>query len=358
MASSRIIVSGYYGYHNVGDEAVLSGVLEGLSEAAPRAEVAVAHASPSSFAPPCDGVWAFGRYSPAGWARALRGADLFLSGGGSLIQDATSLRSLLYYLSGLMVARGRGIRTIVYAQGIGPLRRAVARALARAALTRVDRVVLRDSASYDLARRMGASEGRMTLAADQALLLDPPQRTPEDIIAVVIRKWPGLGRAIEPLAAALDMAPLPVLLIPFQPPDSEAIAKLRGRMRSVTRVAPLMSWREAWELIAGARAVLSMRLHGLIFAAASGVPACGLGYDPKVAAFAGEAGIAAMVDLADATEGRISAGIAAALDAARGPRESVAHLVERARLAPRIAAELLEANRAGEQLGAYGSPNR
>jgi polysaccharide pyruvyl transferase CsaB len=357
MASSRIVLSGYYGYQNVGDEAVLAGVLAGLRQATPQAEVVVAHASPALFHPPHGGVRAFGRYSPGGWVRALRGADLFLSGGGSLIQDATSLRSLLYYLSLLMIARGRGISTIVYAQGIGPLRRVASRALARVVLSRVDRTILRDTDSYGMARSMGIPEARLTLTADQALLLDPPQGERHDLIAVVIRMWPGLHRVVEPLAAALDGAPLPVLFIPFQPSDSAAIGKARGRMAKPGRVAPLPGWREAWEMIAGARAVLSMRLHGLIFAARCGVPSCGLSYDPKVAAFAAEAGLDT-IDLGDLTERRLGEAIAAALAAPATAGERVRGLIERARLAPGIVAQVLGAQPAGEPIPSLRQSNR
>ena len=342
MAQPRIIISGYYGCGNAGDEAILAGVLAGLRRTLPDARPLVATAAPADFEHG-DIADAFRRYGLRRWSQALKEGDLLLLGGGSLIQDATSFRSLAYYLTVMAAAQRYKLKTMIYAQGVGPLRRGISRALAGRVLRRADRVVVRDGVSYKMLLDMGIEESKLVLAADQVLLLDPPERATEDTLAVVVRDWHGLERVLDPLAKALDASPLPVVFIPFQPGDSTAIARLRGRMTRGSRIAPYGGWRDTWEWVARSRAVLAMRLHGLIFAAAAGVPCVGLSYDPKVAAFAQEAEVEAWVDLDGLTEEQVSRGIAKAAAAPLGIRESVRRLAERAWLAPQAAAKVLAA---------------
>src|SRR3972149_10613964 len=125
----RIVISGYYGFGDAGDEAVLSAILGALRQRLPAARITVLSANPIAtrrthnvHAVPRTGLRLLG---------TLAGADLFISGGGSLIQDATSARSAVYYLGLLALAAVLSRRTMVYAQGIGPLRRGWGRGVGR-----------------------------------------------------------------------------------------------------------------------------------------------------------------------------------------------------------------------------------
>src|SRR5690625_3113260 len=122
----RVLISGYYGYGNFGDEALLAGLLSLIRELG--AEPLVLSGQPERTRAE-HGVEAVHRYR--GLPGALRRADALISGGGGLLQDASSSRSLSYYLGVLRLARLAGLRTMVYGQSIGPLSSAGLRRVGR-----------------------------------------------------------------------------------------------------------------------------------------------------------------------------------------------------------------------------------
>src|SRR5579862_5696826 len=118
----RFTVSGYYGCGNAGDEAVLAGIKEALQrQAGDEAQMIVLSQNPAETRR-LHGLAAVDRMSLSMVRRVLSETDLLLSGGGSLLQDTTSIRSLLYYLWIARTAYSIGKPVMFYAQGIGPLR--------------------------------------------------------------------------------------------------------------------------------------------------------------------------------------------------------------------------------------------
>ena len=116
----RIVVSGYYGAKNAGDEAMLAAMLEVLGDLDPELHITVISANPAD-TERRHGVHAVGSLDARGIFRAMRHADLLISGGGSLLQNVTSRRSLYYYMAVILLAFLLGKRTMLYAQGIGPV---------------------------------------------------------------------------------------------------------------------------------------------------------------------------------------------------------------------------------------------
>src|SRR5262245_29656484 len=121
-----LLFSGYYGFGNAGDEAVLQASVGLLRARRPEVAVGAVSADPVGTAE-AYGIRAWHRMRPREVVAALRATELLLSGGGSLLQDRTSLRSLLYYLGILQLALAMKRRVMIFAQGIGPLRRPAAR---------------------------------------------------------------------------------------------------------------------------------------------------------------------------------------------------------------------------------------
>jgi len=286
----RIVVSGYYGFGNVGDEAVLSAILSALRERLPAARITVLSANPQStrrthnvHAVPRSGLRLLG---------TLAGADLFISGGGSLFQDVTSARSALYYLGVLALAAALSRRTMVYAQGIGPLRRGWIRRFTRAVLARTDLITVRDDDSLRQLRELGVS-GTVHVVADPAFALTPapdvhirellgPRGTPR--IGVVVRPWGDNAYVevlIEALRAARDLTGAQIVVFAFHPAHDMAISRAAADTLGARIVADLHP-REMMAAVATLDLLVGVRLHALIAAISAGVPAVGLSYDPKV----------------------------------------------------------------------------
>ena len=315
----RILLSGYYGYRNAGDEWVLAGILRSFRAIVPDLEVEVLSGDPARTERQHE-VPAVPRMQPLAVAAALRRADGLVSGGGSLLQDSSSARPVAYYTGVTQLAAVLGRPYVIHAQGLGPIRRSANRALAGRALRNAAAVSLRDPASEELARALGV-ERPIEVVPDPALALQPtpiirPGAAP---IVIAVRDWPAAPPFLEPIHAALAelSAEHPVIALPMQEPDDRgpSLAAIAGTEHaSVIDATTGLGTRAG--ILAGAGLVIGMRLHALILAAAAGVPAVALSYDPKVDAFAGIAGQEVAGDIAAGLEaGRI---VAAARDALSG----------------------------------------
>lgn len=286
----RVVVSGYVGFGNGGDEAMLAGLLAALRAEEPGIEVSVLSGDPRS-TEAAHGVRAIGRTSIRAIGQELRRSDGLISGGGSLLQDVTSARPVAYYAGIMGMARLAGRPYVVHAQGLGPLRRAANRALAAAALRGAAHVSLRDRASIALARDIGVRR-ETDLAPDPALALRTTAVERGDAIVVAVRSWRGRLDHLEPIRRALDdlASAHPIRALPMQlPTDREAASTvIAGVARAEVVEAPSID--ALLSVIGSAHAVIGMRLHALVLAAAAGVPAVAISYDPKVDAFAEQAG--------------------------------------------------------------------
>ena len=278
----RVLISGYYGFGNLGDEALLSGIVSALKAAGH--EVTVLSHDPTA-TERLHGVRAAHRLR--GVLPSLLRCDAFISGGGGLLQDKTSTRSLQYYLTLLRLAKRLGRRTFVYGQSVGPLSDKGRRAV-RAVLEGIP-VAVRDERSRTLLASLGV-EAR--LVADGALLLNPSAEleSREGVLLVPRAGYPDITAALIHIAEGLGERGVPVAAAAVQPgEDAEALNELKRVVPGV-QVHRAATPSELLSCIAGASYVVSGRLHGLILAAVAGRDFCGLVYDPKVAAFAEEVG--------------------------------------------------------------------
>ena len=271
-------IGGYYGYKNAGDEAILQALVQGIHARGHQA--LVLSANPRDTAQKL-GVEAVHRYHPLAVPRALARADRFVLGGGGLLQDKTSRRSLGYYLGLVRLAQRLKTPTTVFGVSLGPLSRRGERVLART-LAKVP-LVVRDRRSLDYAERLGL---KAELGADLALLLEAPQAAREPGLVIVI---PRQGVPAEPLHAAarrLRTLHYEVLALGLQPGRDEPALELFEYFPKEATADP----QRVLYLMASAEYVISTRLHGMVLAAVAGTPFAGINYDPKVAAFAEETG--------------------------------------------------------------------
>jgi len=298
-----VLFSGYYGFNNIGDEAVLGGILAGLRAELPEIEPVVLSADPA-FTIELHGASAIPRGNLRIIRERLREASLFISGGGSLLQDVTSLRSPYYYLGLLWLAQRAGVPTMMLGQGVGPLHHPIARACTRRVLNRTQVITVRDQASAGLLESLGVTVP-VEVTADPSFLLepDPSERleawwtahipASRPVVGVALRRWhsPDAHDRYRAISDALaDMAERTGALLLFIPMQAEQDLRVSDEVAGWTpaesRVLRLsLTPREMLALMGKCDFILAMRLHALIFAVRQAVPAFGLAYDPKVLDF-------------------------------------------------------------------------
>lgn len=299
-----IILSGYYGFGNAGDEAMLLSILESLKKECPGYSVGVISARPDQIAKTY-GVIGISRFDFFGIARSFRNAKLLISGGGSLLQDVTSRRSIFYYLGILKMAQLFGIKTMLYAQGIGPVRRPHAQKALQKVVNQVDLITVRDEKSKEELHRLGVCLPPIYVTADPVLALETCNVDVEQgrlnleskgmslnkpLIGFTIREWPDHPEYFQEIAIAADRLIQNgnhVVFLPMQwPEDGEAGKKVQTLMKEKALfIEQELAVREHLSLIANLDLLVGVRLHGLIFSFVSQVPCIGISYDPKIESF-------------------------------------------------------------------------
>ena len=276
----KVLLAGYLGFGNVGDEAIAASVAGRLQAAGHEVRLLSGHPSDSRRT---HGVMAYHRLwgVPAG----LLWADALVFGGGGLLQDKSSRRSLAYYLALLNWASRLGVQRVLFGQSIGPLSPVGARSVARA-LAGAD-VLVRDAASQERLAAMGVDAA---LGADAALGLPTVEHTeePEGWLLIPRADVAGAQAALEAFARRCVADGIPVSAMATEPgEDDAAVAAL---VACGATAVPAGSVADARAAVAARQGVVSVRLHGMIFALGLGRTAVGVTYDPKVTAFASETG--------------------------------------------------------------------
>jgi polysaccharide pyruvyl transferase CsaB len=289
----RPMICGYYGEHNLGDDALLDVVLGDLPDGCEP--LVTAHDQP----------WVQERFGVATCNRrrltdvlaGLGRCDALVLGGGSLLQDATSLPSLAYYCLLILAARLQGKPVLLWGQGLGPLRRPISRALVRGVLPLATAVSWRDEASGQLARRLG-SQAHL-IGSDPVWAYPPTTWAGEG--GPIVLCWRPIHRLepdgwrpyLEALRVLAEHSGREVLWLPFHRLQDRGLLHRLHRHQVVppalmerSREVEVEDPAGAMALFARAGLVVAMRLHGLILAALAGSPVAALSYDPKVAAVA------------------------------------------------------------------------
>ena len=358
---NRIVVSGYYGSKNAGDEAMLAAMIEVLSDLDPQVNITVISANPED-TEKRHGVHAISWLSMAEIASALRHADLLVSGGGSLLQNVTSGRSLYYYLGVIWLAERLGVPVMLYAQGIGPVCGGLARSLMRRIAGDVSLITVRDHGSFEEIENLGIARPPVEVTADPVLAIHPVdlgigrgilKRANADgakpVIGVSVREWRGWEHYKQVIAEAADRVSKEldarVVFFPMQVPEDVKTAEdIAGRMTAnATVLTDEFATSELLSLVGNFDLLLAVRLHALIFAGVMGVPMVGVSYDPKIDRFLGSIGETAAGDLKTVTTDAVMEKICAKWKDRSDFRKNNAELMaELRRLAARNAELALE----------------
>ncbi|XOI99541.1 polysaccharide pyruvyl transferase CsaB [Paenibacillus polymyxa] len=325
--SQKLVISGYYGFRNSGDEAVLKSILTALEEESQRSNITiepiVLSGDPESTTA-MYGVRSVHRMKLKEVREALKESDGLISGGGSLLQDATGLKSIPYYLGVIKLAQWLKKPTFIYAQGIGPVNRKIFNPMIKSVFKACTYVSVRDEQSADYLRGLGLQWNQIHVVPDPVMGLPLPEtnskavagatsadavnqanrvepstggHTKLPVIGVSVRFWESDRKELTAIAAGLkklcSKRAVHLRFLPFHlPVDEQASRFLMEMLGDVTSKGSEISITQdltdpqlMLEEVSKCDLVIGMRLHSLIYAASQYVPPVGISYDPKIDQF-------------------------------------------------------------------------
>ena len=298
-----VMISGYYGFNNSGDDAILLAIIDNLRSIKKDIQIVVLSKNPKDTAKNY-AVDSIDRFNLLEVIKTMKRTKLFLNGGGNLIQDVTSTRSLMYYLTTIYLAKLIGLKVMLYANGIGPVSKSSNRYFTSRIINRVDVITLREEASSLELAALGIKKPEVIVTADPALGLEPA--CPEEIqnifdqegisvdcplIGFSIRKWAGYDRYSNIIAQAADYLEekynAKPIFIPLHFPSDLSVAEdIASKMKhSPFILRNSYGIDKTLGIMKKLDMVLGMRLHALIYSVSLSVPLIGLIYDPKVQGF-------------------------------------------------------------------------
>ena len=309
-----IVFCGYYGFGNMGDDSLLRAIIANLRREDPDVRLTVMSRRPGETAR-IYGTHAVNRFSPFAVIGAMRRAKLLIFGGGNLLQDGSSSRSLLYYTWILKMAKRCGCKIMVYANGIGPLYHEKSKHAAAQALSLADIITLRECDSMRECEALGVQCDRIRLTADPAFTLREADASwvsgicaragiaqDKRYFVVALRDWKtdseekqaAMARICDRINAAYGL--IPVFLPMHEPLDMEINRAVAAKCTCETAFLTGLTGSEMLGVLRRMEFVAAMRLHTLIYSTAVGTPVIGLAYDGKIRAFMETTGQPMMLD--------------------------------------------------------------
>ncbi len=282
----RAVLCGYYGKGNSGDEALLASLLQMLPDGI---QPFVLSGNPTETRKRYQ-VEAGDRMNTFNILRVMKRADVFIWGGGSLIQDTTSIASPFYYAGLMGIAQKMGLKTIAWAQGIGPLNHQITRFLAKQCLNNCSAVSLRDGRSAEIVTNW---EIPFTLAPDPVWALETAPlpglwNLPAPRVAVSLRPHPlltpvRLATLTQALVSFQKATQAFILLLPFQPIKDLKIAEsIQEKLPNDSNILRIEDPRVLKGIFRSVEMVIGMRFHSLIMGAGAECRCFAISYDPKV----------------------------------------------------------------------------
>lgn len=307
--TARIVISGYYGFDNIGDEAVLSAIISSLREYIPNVFITILSNNPEKTKRlyHVDAVdrWNFGEI-----CKAIKGCDLFISGGGSLLQDVTGCKTIPYYLGIVRLALHYKKKVVFYSQGIGPVNKSVSKWLIKKIVSKVDHVFVRDNFSKQLLLDLGvtspitvAADPVLGIAIDKSLVSSIKDSFGEQKTAgICLRPWDNNKQIINSLLPHLKQLIEEGYVLYFLPmyydQDLDISQEIYNQLGDqVKLINKKLTIEEALAYTASFDFVIGMRLHSLVMAVVANTPVMALSYDPKVKAFVDEMQIPYCIDV-------------------------------------------------------------
>ena len=306
----KIMISGYYGFNNTGDEAILKSMVRVFKEKLPGVKIVVLSQNPLQTSQSYQ-VKAINRLYLINILNCLRDTNLFISGGGGLLQDSTGRGwSILYYLGLILGAMLFRVPVMIYAQGIGPINKKLNKLLIKWILNKIDIITVRDNPSKELLKSMGVLKPAIWVSSDPCFLLkkksinhiiknfpDILELTKSNnypLVGVSIREYKGNRTELKRIVAQLaddiiENYKAKIIFLPFKFDEdlclSEEVLFLMKNKSQANILRARLEPEELLLLISQLSLMIGMRLHSILFSSMVNIPFIALNYDPKVKYF-------------------------------------------------------------------------
>ena len=300
MKTKKVLLSGYYGFDNFGDDAILQVLVSHLRSGELQPEITAISKNPEK-TKELYNVNSIYTFDLASLIKNIAACDVFVSGGGSLLQDKTSVKSLLYYLFLIFTALLFGKKVCIYAQGIGPINSFIGSFMTSNLLKKASMITVRDINSYNLLKSWNinpvlTSDPVWDIECDSSQNLQSTKR----LVGIQLREWPSLtSEKVEALAhsiaANFDDENTQLVVIPLQPAKDTVISneiteilKTKCTKAEVNFIQP-ESIQDSIKALNSLDLILAMRFHAELITIKFAVPTLALCYDPKVESISKEA---------------------------------------------------------------------
>ena len=326
-----VLICGAYGRGNAGDDSILMTMIRQLRQEDPHLPICVLSRKPKDTAA-MTGVSSVHLFDFRAAGKQMKKCALYISGGGSLIQNATSNRSLMFYLASIAQAAKAGCKVMMYGCGIGPVTGNRYQKLVKRNLQRyVDLITLRDPESRQTLEAFGVTNPRIHVTADPAMLMQGDLKAADRYLEhngldsdgkycmFVLRPWEDARQRLEAVCTAAEHAwkeyGLHPVFFSFEPNRDQEINAMAASMMKTpcTVLPPISDGSVLCGVIARMELVVSMRLHALIFACSQQTRIVGISYDPKVSGFMNYLGSDNCVELGAVTAEKLKEKIDSAL---------------------------------------------
>ncbi len=284
--TKRAVLSGYFGFKNFGDEAILNQIISKLQSL--RYSVTVISSNPDYTKSQFKHIRCVKTFDITNIAGFISKSDVLISGGGSLLQDVTSFKSLIYYLFIIFLGIFFNKKVIIFAQGIGPINNSLGAFLAKTLLKRCSYVSVRDKKSHDLLKNWGINS---ELLCDPIFSLNIGNCEKTETVAVQLRNFKTLTNDFIERLAQETINNFPdknIEIYSFQDSvDLEVCKTFEKNLKMLnseinTKIYSALTNSEIIEKLSKAEYLIAMRFHAIIIGLLSKTKILGINYDTKV----------------------------------------------------------------------------
>jgi len=314
----KIMISGYYGFNNTGDEAILKSMVRAFKEKIPQIKIVVLSHSPLQTSQAYQ-IKTINRLHLIDIMRCLRDTNLFISGGGGLLQDSTGKGwSILYYLGLILVAKIVKVPVMIYAQGIGPINKKINKLLIKWILNKVNLITVRDNSSKELLENLEVVKPSIYVNPDPVFLLKKKDinhtidsypyiqelinSDNRSLIGVSVREYESDGSDSKRIFAQvadylIENYKAKIIFLPFKFDEDVHISeKILSLMKNKAEVLKIkLEPEELLSVLSRLSLVVGVRLHSIIFSSMVNIPFIAFNYDPKVKYFVEDLGLSELL---------------------------------------------------------------